>query len=46
LSKTDNRKKQQVLSGRVVLVWGGGEDIRKGYRMVTVVEKLYTHVCK
>jgi hypothetical protein len=42
-SKMENRKAKQILG---VSISGKGEDIRRGYRRVNVVEMLCTHVCK
>jgi hypothetical protein len=41
----ENRKIKQVLSG-VGTSGGVGQDIKKGYRWVNIVEILCSHVCK
>jgi ribosome-associated protein YbcJ (S4-like RNA binding protein) len=37
-SKTENRKTKQVVSGGLVSISGRGEDIRKGYGRLNMVQ--------
>jgi hypothetical protein len=45
-TKSENRRIEQVPAWMGGWYQWEGEDIRKGYRRVNIVQILYTHACK